>query len=74
MQRRRRSGVADTEEEIAALSLDELNVEIRRCLQGFERAGSSQGGKAFFRRLVWLEKEKERLHGIPAARRLWRSR
>ncbi len=74
MHRRRRSGVADTEEEAAELSLDELNAEIRRCLQGFECAGSSQGGKAFFKRLVWLETEREKLHGIPASRRLWRSR
>ena len=74
MQRRRRSGTADTEGEVAALSLDQLDAEIRRCLQGFERAGSSQGGKAFFKRLVWLEKAREKLHGIPATRRLWRSR
>src|SRR5215469_12261599 len=38
MPRRRRSGVADTEEEVAEMSLDELNEEIRRCLQGLARA------------------------------------
>ena len=70
----RRSGVADTEEEVAKLGLDELNVEIRRCLQGFECAGSSHGGKAFFKRLVWLESIREKIHGIPATRRLWRRR
>src|SRR5215469_12261596 len=42
MPRRRRSGVADTEEEVAEMSLDELNEEIRRCLQGFERAPAAR--------------------------------
>ena len=70
----RRSGVAETEEEVAKLSLDELNVEIERCLQGFEYGGSSQGRKSFFKRLVWLEKMREKIHGIPATGRLWRSR
>jgi hypothetical protein len=50
----RRSGVAETEEDVAKLSLDELNEEIGRCLQGFEYGGTSQGRKAFFKRLVWL--------------------
>ena len=70
----RRSGVAETEEDVAKLSLDELNIEIERCLQGFEYGGTSQGCKAFFKRLVWLEKMREKIHGIPATRRLWRSR
>ena len=70
----RRSGVADTEEDVAKLGLDELNAEIDRCLQGAEYAGSSQARKAFFKRLVWLEKMREKIHGIPATRRLWRSR
>ena len=70
----KRSGVAETEEEVAKLPLDKLNVEIERCLQGAERGGSSQGRKAFFKRLVWLEKMREKIHGIPATRRLWRSK
>jgi len=70
----KRSGVADTEEEVARLTPDELNVEIERCQRGVEQAGTSQGGKAFFKRLVRLEKLREKLHGIPAIRRDFRSR
>ena len=70
----RRSGVAETEEEAAKLSLDQLDAEIDRCLGGFEYGGSSQGRKSFFKRLVWLEKMREKMHGIPATPRLWRSR
>jgi hypothetical protein len=70
----RRSGVADTEEEVVKLGLDELNKEIKRCLQGAENGGTSQGRKAIFKRLVWLESMREKIHGIPATRRLWRSR
>ena len=70
----RRSGIAETEEEVAKLTLDELNVEIERCLQGCEYGGSSQGRKSFFKRLVWLETMREKIHEIPATRRLWRAR
>jgi hypothetical protein len=70
----RRSGVADTEEEVARMSLDQVNAEIERCLHGFEYGGSSQGRKSFFKRLVWLETMREKIHGIPATRRLWRAR
>ena len=74
MHRRRRSGVADTEEEVAELSLDELNAAIGRCIEGSERTGTGQGAKAIFKRVVWLEKMREKIHGIPATRRLWRRR
>ena len=70
----RRSGVAETEKDVAKLSLEELNVEIGRCLKGFEYGGGSQGRKAFFKRLVWLEAIREKIHAIPAIRRLWRAR
>jgi hypothetical protein len=70
----RRSGVAETEEEVSKLGLDGLNMEIERCRQGAEHGGTSQGRKAIFKRLVWLEKMRQRIHGIPAARRLWRRR
>ena len=70
----KRSGVAETEQDVAKLDIDELNVEIERCVQGFEQGGTSQGRKAFFKRLVWLEKMREKIHRIPATRRLWRSR
>ncbi len=72
MKRRSRSGVADTEEEVAQLTLDQINAEIQRCLDGaFSGGQGSQGHKAFFKRLVWMEKMRENIHGIPAPRRVW---
>jgi hypothetical protein len=65
----KRSGVPETSEELSRLSLDQLNAEVRRCLRGYEHGGSSQGRKAFFKRLVWLEAEREKLHGVPAKAR-----
>jgi hypothetical protein len=56
-------------DEVAKLTLQELNAEIVRCLHGFEHGGSSQGRKSFFDRLVWYEKMREDLHGIPAPSR-----
>jgi len=72
MRRRLRSGVPDTEEEVVKLTLDEINAEIRRCLTGAYSGGQgSQGHKSFFKRLVWMEKMRENIHGIPAPRRVW---
>jgi hypothetical protein len=72
MGRRSRSGVADTEEEVAKLTLDQIDAEIQRCLDGaFSGGQGSQGRKAYFKRLVWMEKMRENIHGIPAPRRVW---
>jgi len=54
---------------IAAVQLADLNHEIQRCLRGYETGGSSQGRKAFFERLIWLEEIRESKHGIEAKRR-----
>lgn len=54
---------------IASIPLTDLNHEIRRCLHGYETGGTSQGRKAFFERLVWLEKIRAGKHGIEAKRR-----
>jgi hypothetical protein len=70
----KRSGVPDKEEDVAKLTIVELNTEIQRCLSGAEKGGTSQGRKAFFKRLVWLEKQRELLFGIPAKQRAFRSR
>lgn len=59
---------------LAKLPLDQLNHEIRRCLWGYENGGSSQGRKAFFKRLVMLEKIREQTHGVVAKPRAFRSR
>ena len=61
-------------EVLAALPLHELNHEIGRCLLGYENGGTSQGRKAFFKRLVILEQIRESAHGVPAKQRAFRSR
>lgn len=68
----KRSGLAETEEEVAKLTLNDLNAEIERCLHGAYSGG--RAAKGFFKRAVWLEKLREKLHGILAKRRLWRLR
>jgi uncharacterized membrane protein YcjF (UPF0283 family) len=54
---------------IARAPLSELNHEIQRCLHGYETGSTSQGRKAFFERLVWLEKIRDTTHGVQAKRR-----
>jgi hypothetical protein len=65
----KRAAVPTTDEEIEALSLEQLNAEIGRALIGYETGGTSQGRKAFFKRLVWLENHREAIHGVIAKRR-----
>jgi hypothetical protein len=64
-----RAAVATTEEEVAALSLEQLNAQIGHAKWGYENGGSSQGRKAFFKRLVWLEAQRFKLHGVDVPRR-----
>ncbi|WP_157480999.1 MULTISPECIES: hypothetical protein [unclassified Lysobacter] len=59
---------------LAELPLDQLNAEIGRCLWGYENGGTSQGRKAFFKRLVMLEQVREGAHGVPAKQRAFRAR
>jgi hypothetical protein len=61
-------------EVLASLSLAQLDAEINRCLWGYENGGTSQGRKAFFKRLVMLERVRQSAHGVPARRRAFRSR
>lgn len=49
-------------------SLDQLNGEIRRCLTGYATAAGTRR-KEFFRKLVWAEGMREKLHGVAAPRR-----
>ena len=51
---------------LAALPLERLNLEVSRCLRGYESGGTSQARKAFFKRLVMLEGIREQAHGVPA--------
>ena len=59
---------------LAALPLEKLNTEIARCLFGCENGGTSQGRKAFFKRLVMLEQLREETHGIPSRHRTFGAR
>jgi len=51
------------------MTLDALNAEISRMRYGWEHGGTSQARRAFFKQLVWLESQRERLHEIPAPKR-----
>ena len=74
MKRRSRSGVADSAEEASNMSRSEIEAEIQRCLWGAENGGTSQGRKSFFKRLVWLEQQRENLFSITAPHRAFRER
>jgi hypothetical protein len=56
------------------MSQEEFESEIQRCVWGAENGGTSQGRKSYFKRLVWLEKQREELFGITAPRRAFRER
>jgi hypothetical protein len=74
MSRRSRSGTADTLDEAAKLTLAELESLIARCIWGVANGGTSQGRKAYFKRLVRLEQQREELHGVSAPRRSFSTR
>jgi hypothetical protein len=59
----------ETKADVERMTLPQLNAEIARCLHGIEYGGTSQGRKSFFDRLVWYEKMREEIHGIPAPTR-----
>ena len=71
---RNRSGVATTGEAVAKLTLDDIDAEIERYRAGMMRAGTGQAAKAFFKGLVWMEAQREKLHGVPAPQRDFRRR
>ena len=64
----------DHSDEAAAMSQEEFESEIQRCVWGAENGGTSQGRKSYFKRLVWLEKQRKELFGITAPRRAFRER
>ncbi|MCC8981128.1 hypothetical protein [Bradyrhizobium acaciae] len=65
----KRSNADETSADVRDMPLSWFNAEIKRCLHGYETGGSSQGRKAFFKRLIWTEAEREKNHGIAAPRR-----
>jgi hypothetical protein len=74
MKRRSRSGTADHADEASMMSRAEIDSEIQRCLWGAENGGTSQGRQSYFKRLVWLEQQREELFEVVAPRRAFRER
>ena len=71
----RLKGGANNEDEAEKLSLDQLNKLIAAAEWRYTEGGlNSALRKSAFKRLVWLETQRERLHGIPAPRRRAHSR
>ncbi len=67
----RLKGGANTDAEAEKLTLSQLELLISGAEWRFENGSNSNDRKLAFKRLTWLEAQRERLHGIPApARRL----
>jgi hypothetical protein len=71
---RNRSGTIEQDDEVAKLTLAELNAEIERSLDRYSRAPNPYQRKAFFRRVAWLEELREQYHSVPAPKRTLRAR
>jgi len=67
--RRSRSGTAQTPDEVAKMTLPELEQKILHARWLTENASKSQLRKLFFKRLIWLERQREEIFGIPAPER-----
>ena len=67
--RGRLKGGANTEAEAEKLSLSELNLLIAGAEWRFDSVTNSNLRKSAFKRLLWLESQRERLHGIEAPER-----
>lgn len=66
----RLKGGANNEDEAEKLSLDQLNKLIAAAEWRYTEGDlNSALRKSALKRLVWLEVQRERLHGIPAPRR-----
>ena len=59
---------------VEEIFLDELNTWISQMRRGWETGGTSQSRRAFFKRLIWLEDQRERLHDIIAPKRRYNRR
>jgi hypothetical protein len=62
----RLKGGANTDAEAEKLSLAQLEILISGAAWRLERATNSNLRKDAFKRLTWLEAQRERLHGIEA--------
>jgi hypothetical protein len=65
----KRSAIATTDAEAAALTLPELNQQIALLKYRVESRLSASLRRSAFKRLVWLEEQRERLHAVPAPKR-----
>ena len=59
----------DIASKAASMTLEELNAEIHRMLNGWQHGGTSQGRRAFFKSLIALEAQRESRFDIPAPKR-----
>lgn len=59
----------DIASKAARMTLEELNTEIHRMLNGWQRGGTSQARRAFFKSLVALEAQREIRFEILAPKR-----
>jgi len=55
------------------MSLEKLNKQIQSCLYYSKEGGATAGRKAFFKKLIELEKIREEVHDIEAPYRDFRS-
>ena len=65
----RLKGGANTNAEAEKLTLSQLELLVSGAEWRFDHAGNSNDRKLAFKRLTWLEAQRERLHGIPAPSR-----
>jgi len=65
----RRSGAPETDADVEAMPLAELNHRIGRVEYITKIKLSSSLRRSAFKTLVWLEAQRERIHGIPAPKR-----
>ena len=62
----RLKGGANTEAEAEKLTLSQLELLVSGAEWRFDHAGNSNDRKLAFKRLTWLEAQRERLHGVAA--------
>jgi hypothetical protein len=62
----RLKGGANNEDEAEKLTLPQLNKLIAHAEWRFQNIGNSSLRKSAFKRLTWLDAQRERLHGIAA--------
>jgi hypothetical protein len=68
----RRSGAPETDDDVEAMPLAELNDRIGRLEYRTKMKVSASLKRSSFKKLAWLEEQRERIHGIPAPKRKFR--